>query len=258
LVALFFLDENSHLYVRARDAYSNFMARHGQPRWEAPNGWYTFPAAMELLGQLQADLRADDPRGTLYFAHLLAPHDGLVVDSTCRPWTLRELQVGRGADRGTRTPAERARKYGLYAAQVECLDRHVGALLRMIDSLPSGRQMVVIVHGDHGSWITLHDPYPKYISALQPSDLEDALSALFAIRAPAIPAGYDRRFAPINELVGRALASRFTRIDVPESEPHVVKMLEGWDLPFLTLRLADTALALAPGAEAPVKHGRSR
>ncbi len=248
LVASFFLEHYSDIYLHLRALLAK---RHGDASWEPPNGWYTFPAAMELMDRLRADLRTDDPRGTLYFAHLLAPHDGYVVDSTCHAWPVPEVQLGRAPDRGTRAPAERARRYDLYAAQVGCLYRHLDALFRVVDSLPTSREMVIIVHGDHGSWITLHDPSPRNLPAMLPSDYTDALSALFAIRAPGIPPGYDRRLVSINELVGRAMESGFRRIEIPERERHVMKMHTGEGLPFVTLRLADTALVPWDSAQSP-------
>ncbi len=248
LVDLFFLEHYSDIYLRGREILSRVLRRGGEAAWEAPNGWYTFPAAMELLDRLRADIRSDDPRGTLYFAHLLAPHDGYVVDADCHPWSLPRLQLGREADRGTRSEAERAARYDLYAAQVECLYRRLATLFATADSLPAARRMVVIVHGDHGSWITLHDPRPQFLSAMAPSDFTDALSALFAIRAPGIPPGYDRAFAPINDLVGRALESGFTRLDIPAGEARLVKMEVRPDRPFLTIPLSDTALVLRAGA----------
>ena len=243
LVGLYFLEAKSQVYARARDAYSAFAAsRPAWPRWSARIEHSEFPAAMKLLDRLQRDIRTDDPRGTLYFAHLLAPHNPYEVDSTCRSQTDPNLWL---EIQGTNTSAERALRYDLYAAQVRCLYRHLDALFRVVDSLPNGRRMVIIVHGDHGSRIVFHYPTAGSIPILVPSDFTDGFSALFAIRAPGIPAGYDRRFVPINELVGRALASRFASMDVPTLERHVLRIENGFHSPFVAVDLSDTSLAPA-------------
>jgi hypothetical protein len=120
----------------------------------------------------------------------------------------------------------------------------------MIDSTAADRGMVVIVHGDHGSRIPLHDPDTANVAVMQPADLSDAFSTLFAIRAPAIAPGYDRRFAPINELVGRFSGSHFTQLDVPQHESRAVRIGTGFGRPFMTLHVLDTALVLvAPEAQ---------
>jgi hypothetical protein len=252
LVGLYFIERNSHIYRRLQDLYEWFRERHGAgrtawPRWEVRENNAAFPGAMELLGRLQHDLRTDDSRGTLYFAHLLAPHYPYVVDAACRPQPLRIIRLDRAAHdiglRDANTPAGRAERYRYYAAQVGCLYNHLETLFHMIDSMPGARQMVVIIHGDHGSRITLRDPVTRFVPVLQPADLRDTYSTLFAIRAPGIPPGYDERFAPINELVGRALASGFTRIDVPAAEPHLLRFEMGFNRPFVTFPISDTALA---------------
>ena len=258
LVGLYFLQHNSHVYVRLRDVLLRLLVRQnpgvtGQlPWWSARIYKSVFPGAMQLLAHLQNDLRADDPRGTLYFAHLLSPHHPYEVDAACRSQTRPTFWLDLPA---TNTPAERAWRYGLYAGQTECLYRHLTALFQMIDSIPALRHMVVIVHGDHGSRIVLHYPLKRLLASMQPSDFTDGFSALFAIRAPGIPAGYDRQFAPINDLVGHALASGFTRIDVPDTGRHFVKLDSGFDVPFLMVRLSDTSLARpTDGGGAAARH----
>jgi len=259
LVGLYFLEHNSRIYAHIRDFYVAFTQRHpGWPRWDVHIYKSTMPGAVELLGRLQRDLRAEDTRGTVYFAHLLAPHHPYEFDEACRSQAdpRRWLEIIPHPDRGTNTAAGRALRYALYAAQVGCLYRHLASLLQTIDSLPTGRQMVVILHGDHGSRITLHYPLERLLPSMVPSDFTDAFSTLFAIRAPGIAAGYDRRFVSVDELVGRALESGFARIEVPATEPHVVRIEGQFAAPFHTLRLSDTSLALPSRAEGGVQVGR--
>ena len=271
MVALYFLEYDSRLYTRLRGLYSS-LAEHrtSWPRWDVRVRQSDFPAAMEELDRLQADLSADDPRGAVYFAHLLAPHHPYEVDAACRSQAhpSRWLEILPFPDRGTNTPAGRALRYELYAAQTGCLYRHLAAFFHTLDSLPAGRQAVVIVHGDHGSRIPLHYPQVSRVAQLLPSDLADGFSTLFAVRGPGISPGYDGRFAPIGELVGLALDSGAARFDGPESGPHTVRVTERFNTPFVTLQLTDTALVLrsradtttgrVPATAATAKHLRGR
>ena len=250
LVGLYFLEAKSQIYTHLRDAYSVFAAsRPSWPRWSARVNHSEFPAAMKLLDRLRQDIRTDDPRGTLYFAHLLAPHNPYEMDANCRSQTHPDLWLEIAEHNNE---AERALRYGLYAAQVSCLYRHLESLFHTIDSLPTARRMIVVVHGDHGSRIVYNYPSARSVPILRPSDFTDGFSALFAIRAPGIPAGYDRRFVPINELVGRALASQFASIEVPTPERHVLRIEDGFHSPFRTVDLTDTALVpTRPGDGSP-------
>ena len=257
LVGLYFLEHRSRIYGELAGLLPSYeeSARSGEPpvRWEREEQ-STFQAAMRLLDRLRQDLRADDPRGTVYFAHLLAPHFPYVVDSACRPRRLPSLQLEQVPAVGFRVASkatERAERYELYAGQVGCLYRQLEALLRLVDSTRTGRQTVVIIHGDHGSRIALHGPLPRNVANLDPSDFLDAFATLFAIRAPAIPPGYDRSFLPIDALVGRAVESRFARVDGTDTEPHFVRLESGFTTPYVTVRLADTALVPLHGRAAP-------
>ena len=148
IVGLYYLEYDSHFYRLLRGLYQHVAGLHpAWPQWTARIRHSEAPAALELLDRLQADLRTDDPRGTLYFAHVLIPHNPYEFDAACRSLSHPNLWVEISR---TNTPAERALKYDLYAGQVGCLSRHLAGLLQTVDSMPLGRQMVVIFQGDHG------------------------------------------------------------------------------------------------------------
>ncbi len=254
IVGLYYLEYDSHFYRLLRGLYQHVAGLHpAWPQWTARIRHSEAPAALELLDRLQADLRTDDPRGTLYFAHVLIPHNPYEFDAACRSLSHPNLWVEISR---TNTPAERALKYDLYAGQVGCLYRHLAGLLQTVDSMPLGRQMVVIFQGDHGSRIVSLYPEPGALN-LDPQNVADAFSALFAIRAPGIAPGYDREFVPIDELVGYALASGFTSVAAPEPEPHVVRIEN--DPNWITVRLNDTTFAIAgPGDRAPAQGRTTR
>ncbi len=256
LVATFYLEHDSHLYGRGREFYSRLTSGRRLPPWPEYRAWFSFPSAMRAADRLRADLQADDPRGTLYFAHLLAPHHSLLVNGACRFWGLNALAGMSMSDEAARAPAVRAQQYDRYSAQVGCLYEHLRGLFSVIDSGPARREFVVIVHGDHGSRIALHDLTAPNLLRLQRSDVEDGLSTLFAVRAPAIAPGYDARRLALGSLVRRLVETRFCAVDLAKPRHPTVNLWAGPGLPFDQVPLADSGLALAglPGAQAPSEN----
>jgi hypothetical protein len=64
---------------------------------------------------------------------------------------------------------------------------------------------VIIVHGDHGSRITIESPTAPNSDRLSAADLVDGFSTLFAVKRPGQPARYDRRLLPLDRLAARIL-----------------------------------------------------
>jgi hypothetical protein len=69
----------------------------------------------------------------------------------------------------------------------------------------------IIIHGDHGSRIYLHEPTRANRSKLLVSDYADAFSTLLAVKAPGVEPGYDLRSISIHDLLPQlAMPSRPT------------------------------------------------
>ncbi len=55
-------------------------------------------------------------------------------------------------------------------------------------------EATIIVHGDHGSRISVIEPAAQYADQVTDRDLIDSYATLFAMRGPTVTAGYDRSF----------------------------------------------------------------
>lgn len=159
-------------------------------------------AVLPVIEHLRAEVAAA-PRGSMFFAHLLMPHAPYVYDAQCQI-----KSVGNWLDRtahdalwpSTNTPESRAQRYAAYLGQVRCLHSRLQDLFGGMHAAGTFDDALILIHGDHGSRITLVDPDVIRSDLLSPEDYVDAFSTLFAVKAPEYEPGYDVRFLPINEL----------------------------------------------------------
>ena len=159
-------------------------------------------SAMAVMERLHADLVHARP-GAMYFVHLMLPHYPYVYDSACAmrkdpgSWLNGDV-IGLKPRRNT--AETRAQRYPLYLEQIACTNLKLDAMFNDLKEAGIFQNMVILVHGDHGS--RLNKNMPRISQApLSDSDMVDCFSTLFAIRFPAVPATYDRRELPLGPLL---------------------------------------------------------
>jgi hypothetical protein len=160
---------------------------------------------LATVRKLKKDMVTGSAAGRMFFAHLMLPHQPYFLTPDCRvrdfgDWYNRKLYH----DDLTRfsTSQFRVEAYQRYFEQTTCL---LGILDDLFDAMRDRgifEAATIIVHGDHGSRITIHDPVSESADQLTPRDLIDAYSALFAIRIPGIAEGYDTRMRSVQDLFG--------------------------------------------------------
>ncbi len=204
--------QGSFIYRHLVEAGMSAAARYGhrsRPAWLWRHGLRLGAiSAASVIERLTGDVRAA-PHGTAFFMHLLIPHGAYVFGPDCR---LRpDIHTWLGPDAGAvsgqlrNTPTSRQVRYGLYFDQVRCAHRKLAALFEQMETAGVLDKATVIVHGDHGSQITLGSIFqPPYSE----SDLIDSYSTLFAIRIPGGAAGYDRRMRSIQGLFADIVLNR--------------------------------------------------
>jgi hypothetical protein len=184
------------------------------------------PRALEELGN---DL--EDTRSGAYFAHLLLPHAPFVYTQDCQPDYSSESWERFPARPLMGNAAEiRAVRYLRYLDQVSCA---LGELGRLFDRLrESGLydEATIVVHGDHGSRISLLEPSWSNRHKLTPEDYRDMYSTLFAIKLP--DGGYREHTEPValNVLMSRA-AMKISGKD--RMDPELIETSE--EMPFIYL-----------------------
>ena len=85
--------------------------------------------------------------------------------------------------------------------------------------------MLIVVQGDHGSRIWLHNPIAANKDSLLPSDYANSFSTLFAVKAPGVEAAYDTRTVAIQDLLS-VVASTPPLDQLPASENERYILLE--------------------------------
>ncbi len=162
-------------------------------------------AMKDGLSRMALDLRRN-PRGTAVFAHFLMPHFSYIYDSSCNlkpelsTWLWRTLSHSTTAS--VNTPDSRRRRYRAYFDQVRCTYELLGGFFDDLKQAGLYDDATIIVHGDHGSRIGIHDPWPQTRSLLSDDDLFDYYSTLYAVKRPGAGPSYSREQRSIQALFG--------------------------------------------------------
>ncbi len=167
-------------------------------------------SAFSVMDRIAEDLRDIGP-GTAIFAHLLAPHGAYMHEADCRvrpdidswlgPWS-------RPAPSVTNTPATRRTRYQLYFDQVRCTQRKLARIFEALRDTGQFADATIIIHGDHGSRISLLAPLFEVADEISRDDLIDSYSTLFALRRSDLAAGQDPRQRSINSLFAGIVMNR--------------------------------------------------
>ena len=155
------MQSNLYLVLRTLQRHAP-AARAGRalPSWSWERDRIGPVSSMPVVDALASDLRKARP-GDFVMAHLLMPHYPYVYGANCE---LR--QPGEWLDRSDdephpgaiNTPDSRATRYARYFEQASCVQKKLEQLMMAIP--PSlRRDAIVIIHGDHGSRISLVDPH---------------------------------------------------------------------------------------------------
>ena len=173
--------------------------------------------------------------GDFLLAHLLLPHFSYLYKNDCS--THRSVQVfmngnpalgGRVLKQGSEnTPQSREERYRLYFQQVQCLYVKLGELFQQMQTAGIFENSIIILHGDHGARIGIHDPYMEDLALLSREDYTDAFSTLFAVKFPGKVGGYNASIKPIEELLAETVG--VSHKSIPKSvargpEPFVYLM----------------------------------
>ncbi len=145
--------------------------------------WHVTFYQPKIIDEIGDDL--EKARGGAYFAHLLLPHMPFVYSNDCQldysgePW---ERAMSAGLDRNT--VDQRAVRYLRYLPQARCALNEVERLFERMRKLGLYDKAIIVLHGDHGSAISLHSPSNLNRDQLTPEDYRDTFSPLCAIKLP--------------------------------------------------------------------------
>lgn len=210
-------------YVRAGQwLQAHGIRLPGLLEWDSPSSINAMAAFDRIAEEVTTG-----PDGTAYFAHLLIPHGPYVFDRECRlrgnfsSWMSNRPPYRRDNDEG-----ERALRYRNYFDQVHCMQRRLQSLFDGLKAAGRFDSATIILHGDHGSRIYRTVARAGNIDRLDRQDYLDGFATLFAVKAPALEAGYDAELAPVSRLLARTIG-RSDLIAQPDAPIQVY--LEGKD-----------------------------
>ncbi len=182
-------------------------------------------SAMGVLGSLRDDLLNATP-GDMFLVHLMLPHYPYAYDEDCTmrgdPWSWL-YSYDPDMEPLKNDLKSRAERYPQYLDQVACTTKKFGEMFDALDEAELFEDMTILIHSDHGSRISLRVPHLEAAgSRLREEDTIDCFSTLFAVKAPGITPGYDRRMLPLGPLFEQII--KYGRVP-PKTEwagePHV-------------------------------------
>jgi hypothetical protein len=158
------------------------MIAEGQG-WTRPGGFSYFKR--EIFNEMSNDMK-NNPKGRLYFAHLLLPHSPYVYLGDCslnygseKQWRFSGYDISPH-----NTPETRGSRYILYLEQAHCTLKKLNDFFDGLRAQGIFNQSIILLHGDHGSTIYEREPSIGNEPALTSDDLLDAYSTLFAVKMP--------------------------------------------------------------------------
>lgn len=160
------------------------------------------------------------PRGAHVFAHFLVPHAPYLLTSECLVSGARVngYYLGRKVPDPAAREAARRDFTDLYLAQVQCVASKIDELLEAIAARPELADARVIIHGDHGSRISVGNVLEDY----EPRDFVANYGTYFAVKAPGVPPGLDCEFLSLPEAFGRYIDPSGPRPPLDRPRPPVV------------------------------------
>lgn len=179
--------------------------------------WRTHPiVARGILMDLEQRLACCVGRGTYLFAHALLPHYPYAFDAKCalRPsddWLNNTVHDHGEVD----TLESRRERYRLQFAQTECAALHFGRIADVIAAGPATADAVVLVHGDHGSRITIENRKGVAPELYGQADYErDNRGTFLAIRMPGLAPGIIDTPVRVDDLYDALVRTKFRSLDV--------------------------------------------
>ncbi len=147
----------------------------------------------------------EQTRSGVHFAHLLLPHTPWVYRSDCQlDYSTEAWKRFQNPGVIRNTVDTRAVRYLRYLPQISCALSELGRLFDRMRELGLYNDSIIVVHGDHGSRITLHSASYQNRDKLTPEDYRDLFSTLFAIRLPGGKFREHTEPVPLNVMMYRA------------------------------------------------------
>jgi len=155
-------------------------------------GALAIPQVLDRLGQ---SVMGSGP-GRAYFAHILTPHYSYVFGADCKvktdidSWENRFLSFDQEGV-PINTVGSRVERYEAYFDQIRCTLGQLQALFDKLRAAGLYDESTIIIHGDHGSRISIWNPEAVFTDQISDRDIIDSYSTLYTVKQPGLPPAYD-------------------------------------------------------------------
>lgn len=197
---------NHSLIVILLDSYwkNNKTVRTGKSEESSQRGTvkYFNVALMETINVIRQQLEKN-PRGNFVFAHLLMPHYPYIWDAQCNIRLEKNIWLPSlitNKTIPTNKVQTRESRYKQYISQTNCLLDILNGLFEQLEYDNNFSEATVVIHGDHGSRLSIQKTTIDNITNVSNLDLIDAFSTIFAIRQPQGSARYSTEQLSLLEL----------------------------------------------------------
>jgi len=171
-----------------------------------PWNWYQARISSLTMPSIFARVQHDvsmQPQGTVFFAHVLAPHNPFAYDANCRLLPASQWQIARGPAPFVNSLATKQARYALYEGQLVCVQKQLQMFFSQLQRAGIYQHAIIIVHGDHGSRIALHSLTPENKAQLTQQDFRDYYQTLFAVKLPGQGTGYDQQLRSLQQILAQ-------------------------------------------------------
>jgi hypothetical protein len=110
-----------------------------------------------------------------------------------------------------------------YDEQALCAARKIEGLLAALKKSPVADNFVMIIHGDHGSRITMLDPIYERREEVREPDLIAGFSTLFVVRVPGGRGAYSNSIVNVDALLQALTQDQFRQAPraLTNSQPYI-------------------------------------
>lgn len=187
-----FIDANLSVWQHSKILIANFLAQSDLlAAFSYQSGIFYVDSSATVCTSLQVIERVKQEasslsNGDFLYVHLLLPHYPYFYDEKCRVVNRPAVQAKRfiGPYNQRNTPDSRQQHYRAYLQQYQCTLHQVIAILDRLKARGIYDSSIIVIHGDHGSRISLRDPVEKIRAQLTQQDFIDSYSTLFTIKIP--------------------------------------------------------------------------
>ena len=182
-------------------------------------------SASQTLDLLRDDIQLSS-EGTLFFAHLIVPHDPFIYDSDCQihtdPISEWSLRGDPSSNQRINSISSRAERYKMYLQQTRCVTKQLHEFFNTMRLSKIYDNATIIIHGDHGSGVRMRRPILANQNDLTSEDILDSFSTLFAVKLAGEKTGYDLRVLSLNQIFSQVAGKIFNKeIKIRPQSPYV-------------------------------------